>query len=89
VSLDLAVLLARQGRSTEVQRIAEEVLASFVSRSIHREAIAAITLLKQAADQQRAEVALVRQVSSFLRRTRTNPELAFEGGGELVPEAAS
>lgn len=91
VSLDLAVLLARQGRSVEVQRIAEEVLASFVSRSVHREAIAAIALLKQAADQQRAEVALVRQVSSFLRRSRSNPELAFEGGsgGEVTPEAAS
>jgi tetratricopeptide (TPR) repeat protein len=89
VSLDLAVLLARQGRATEVQRIAEEVLAIFVSRSVHREAIAAIALLKQAADQQRAEVALVRQVSAFLRRSRSNPELAFEGGGELTPEATS
>ncbi|MEP7012043.1 MAG: tetratricopeptide repeat protein [Acidobacteriota bacterium] len=91
VSLDLAVLLARQGRSTEVQRIAEEVLASFVARSIHREAIVAITLLKQAADQQRAEVDLVRQVSSFLRRSRSNPELAFERGSglEVPPRAAS
>ncbi len=89
VSLDLAVLLARQGRATEVQRIAEEVLAIFQSRSIHREAIAAIALLKQAADQEKAEVALVRQVSAFLRRSRSNPELAFERAGEFLPDAAS
>ncbi len=89
VSLDLAVLLARQGRATEVQRIAEEILTIFRSRSVHREAIAAIALLKRAADQQRAEAALVRQVSTFLRRSRSNPELAFEGAAELLPDAAS
>ncbi len=92
VSLDLAVLLARQGRSTEVQRIAEEVLAIFVARSFRREVIAAIALLKQAADQKRAEADLVRQVSSFLRRSQSNPDLVFEfvaSGGEVPPPVAS
>ncbi len=88
VSLDLAGLLARQGRAAEVQHIAEEVLTIFVARSIHREAIAAIALLKLAADQQRAEVALVRQVSSFLRRSRSNPDLVFEVGDEATSEAS-
>lgn len=95
VSLDLATLLAGQGRSTEVQRIAEEVLTIFSSRPIHREALTALALLKRAADQQQAEVGFVRQISTFLRRSRSNPELTFDrqsgagAGRELPPETAS
>jgi len=76
-SLDLAGVLARQGRSADVRRLAAETLAVFAVRDIHREAFAALAFFSQAAQREVAQVSLVQEVVDFLKRVRNNPDLRF------------
>jgi tetratricopeptide (TPR) repeat protein len=78
VSLDLALLFAEQGRSTELKQIAEEMLTIFSSRQIHREALAALSFLYQAASAERAGLEVVAGVAAHLKRLRHEPELPFK-----------
>jgi hypothetical protein len=50
---------------------------------IHREALAALSFLRQAIEAEQASLGLIRAVAEFLRRARHCPELRFEapGGG--------
>lgn len=76
-SLNLAEVYARQGRASEVRVLAEEVLAVFTSRQIHREAMAALAVFAEAARREKAQAGLVREVTDFLKRSRNNPDLRF------------
>lgn len=69
VSLDLAVLMTRQGRSTEVHHLAEEMMPIFQSQDIHREAFAAYLLFRQAARAKRVTISLLAEVAALLRRS--------------------
>jgi tetratricopeptide (TPR) repeat protein len=77
VSLDLAVLFLRQGRTDEVRRLAEEMLPIFQAQDIHREAFAALALFQEAArhDQMTPDRAL--EILTYLREARTDPERRF------------
>lgn len=77
-SLDLTEVYAIQGRTADVRRLAEEMLEVFQSRNIHREALGALAALQQAARLEKAGLVLVREISSFLRRARTRPDLRFD-----------
>jgi hypothetical protein len=77
-SLDLTEVYALQGRTADVRRLAEEMLEVFQSRDIHREALAALAVLQQAARLEQAGLVLVREVSSFLKKARTRPDLRFD-----------
>jgi tetratricopeptide (TPR) repeat protein len=83
VSLDLAALYARQGRTDELKRLAAEMVPVFSSRQIHREALAALAFWKQAveAETTRGQMArigeVVAGVAAFLKRARYDPELRF------------
>lgn len=77
VSLDLALVHAEQGRTAEVQRIAEETIPLFSSRPIHREALAALVLWARAVREDMASRELILEVASFLRRARHDPDLRF------------
>jgi tetratricopeptide (TPR) repeat protein len=76
VSLDLAALLAEQGRTAELKPLALQMVAVFESKKVHREAIAALLLFQQACMEERVTVELIRQIASQLRRET--------GGGEEV-----
>jgi tetratricopeptide (TPR) repeat protein len=76
-SLNLAEVYARQGRAADVRALAEEMLAVFAARSIHREALAALSVFADAARRENAQAELVRDVTSFLKRSRNNPALRF------------
>ena len=76
-SLDLASVYILQGRSADVSRVAEETLAIFQAHNSHREAIAALLVFSSAARINRAGIDLAREVSSFLKRARNNPDLRF------------
>jgi tetratricopeptide (TPR) repeat protein len=76
-SLDLAEVYASQGRNADVRRLADEMLEVFRSRNIHREALSALSFLQGAASTKRAELALVREVGSFFRKARHQPDLQF------------
>jgi hypothetical protein len=81
-SLDLAGVSAQLGRTAEVKRLAEEMLPIFRSRDIHREAIAALIMFQSAAaDEQQASVALVEALSTYLRKSASQPGPPFEPRG--------
>jgi tetratricopeptide (TPR) repeat protein len=77
VSLDLAALLAQQGRAKEMGSLAQEMLTFFDSRQIHREAMAAFLVFCDAARMDRAGIDLVQEVAAFLKRARNAPDLRF------------
>ncbi len=77
VSLEIAALYAEQNRTSELQKIAAEMLLIFSSRQIHREALAALTFLQQAAMAEQANQELVRGVATFLKRLQSDPNLSF------------
>lgn len=70
VSLDLAQLYLQAGRSREVRDLAVEMAAFFRSRRIHRHALAAVLLFKEAAQRDEATVGLIRRVYSLLERAQ-------------------
>lgn len=73
VSLDLAALWLEQGRTREIQALLGETVAIFESRGIRREAIAALLMLREAIERERATAALVRTVASELQRLASEP----------------
>lgn len=73
LALDLAGVYARQGRSEEMRTLAAEMLPSFQSRDVHREALAALIVFQKAAKMDRVTLGLVQELSDYLRQCRTNP----------------
>lgn len=78
VSLDLALLYARQRRTADLKRLAEEMVPIFSSLHIHREALAALSFLQQAAEAEHATMDLVSQVARYLRKAQYDPDLRFQ-----------
>jgi tetratricopeptide (TPR) repeat protein len=68
VSLDLAVLLAREHRTEDLKRLAAEVMQVFESRDVHREAVAALILFQNACEEERLTAELARQIAAILQR---------------------
>jgi tetratricopeptide (TPR) repeat protein/DNA-binding XRE family transcriptional regulator len=80
VSLEIAVINAGLGRTEQVKTLARHMTPIFQAHAVHREALAALTLFRKAAEQERITVELAREVLSYLRRARHDPELRFESG---------
>lgn len=78
VSLELATLYAEHGRTADLRRLAGEMLPIFSSLQIHREALAALSFLRQAIESERASLGLVTAVAVYLRHAQHRPELRFE-----------
>ncbi len=78
VTLDLAAVHLQAGQTDEVKRLAEELYPVFRSHDVHRHAVAALILFKQAAATEAATVGLVRDLSRYLTRARNNPYLRYE-----------
>lgn len=77
VSLELAEVYLRQLRLPEAKQLAEETLAVFQSRDIHREAMAALSFFCTAARTEQAGAVLAQEVSGYLKKARNNPDLRF------------
>jgi tetratricopeptide (TPR) repeat protein len=77
VTLELAALYAEQNRAAELKQLAEEALAVFSSQQIHREALAALSFLQQAAMAERVSLELVTRVATFVKRVQGDPSLTF------------
>jgi tetratricopeptide (TPR) repeat protein len=82
VSLDLALLLVVQGRTAEARTLADEMTWIFTSQGVEREALAALRVFCEAAQQEAATVELTRDVIRFLHRSQHDPELKFATGEE-------
>lgn len=78
VALELAAIYARERRSEDLRRLSEEMLPVFQSRSIHREALVALAMFRQAVEMEQAETGLIQEIGRFLRLVRSNPDLRFQ-----------
>jgi transcriptional regulator with XRE-family HTH domain len=75
--LEEAALLLDEGRTAEVKALAGELAVVFGSKGVHREALAALRLFQEAAEQESATANLARRVLGFLFRARHDPGLRF------------
>jgi hypothetical protein len=82
-TLELPTLYLEDGRTGEVQILALELKWIFTAEGIEREALAALRLFYEAAEQEALTVELARRMVSFLYRAQHDPELRFE-----VPDVA-
>ena len=77
VTLELAALLAEQGRAGEVKDLARQMASIFKAQGVHREALAALSLFRKAAEEEAVTGELARSVLDFLQRARHDPALRF------------
>jgi hypothetical protein len=77
-SLDLAVVLLRQGQAGEAELLVEEAAGTFLALRIEREALGAILMLRQAFAVRMATTALLEDVTSFFRRAEHDPSARFQ-----------
>jgi tetratricopeptide (TPR) repeat protein len=82
ITLDLSTLYLETGRTQEVKRLAEELYPVFRSQDVHRQALAALVLFKQAALTEAATIGFTRRLAEYLKRARNNPYLPFEPGDD-------
>lgn len=78
VGLDLATLLSQQNRHAEVRQLVAAMLPVFTSQRIHREAIAALLIFKEAVQRERLSAQLVDELSAYLRSAASDPDLRFQ-----------
>jgi tetratricopeptide (TPR) repeat protein len=79
VSLHLAAALLAQGKAAEATRVVYEAAETFKALQIQREALQAVILLREAFQVQGGTLAMVEEVTGFLRRIEIDPALRFEG----------
>lgn len=70
VSLDLAMLYMEQGRSRDVQHLAEEMLPIFRAQDIHRETLASLLLFHKAAQAETVNRTMVQDLAAYLEKAR-------------------
>ncbi len=75
--LEEAVLLLEEGRTAEVKVLAKELSKVFESKGVHREALGALRLFHEAAEQEAATAELARRVLGYLFRARYDEGLRF------------
>jgi tetratricopeptide (TPR) repeat protein len=87
VSLDLAALYSRLGRTAEMKRLAAEMLPIFRAQDVHREALAALLVFRQAVEAERVTSHLIEEIRSFLDHAREDPRRRFIPRQPLPPSA--
>ncbi|MGH7484672.1 MAG: hypothetical protein ACREMY_03580, partial [bacterium] len=75
--LEEAVLLLEANRTAEVRTLTSGLAEVFESKGVHREALAALQLFRQAAEREEATVELTRRILAFLFRARLDQDLRF------------
>jgi hypothetical protein len=65
--------------TAEVKVLAKELTKVFESKGVHREALGALKLFKEAAEQEAAMAELARRVLGYLFRARYDEGLRFTG----------
>lgn len=76
--LELSALLLREGKTAEVRALTPRLAEVFESKEVHREALAALQLFRDAAEKDTADEELARRVLDFLFRARHDKGLKFE-----------
>ena len=78
MALDLAVLLAEQGRIRELKLLAAELVTVFRSLGVAREAFAALTIFERFAQAEAVTLSLLARLSHYFARVRSQPDLRFD-----------
>lgn len=73
VSLELASLYLRQGRTAEIRELARQLVPIFQSRDLHQEAIASLLLFQQAVERDALTLRLVEEVAAVVRKAGEKP----------------
>ena len=73
-TLDLALVWMRQGKMAEAEQVVIEATGVFAALDIHREALAAVHLLKEAFRIRKASVELIAKTAAFLREWELNTD---------------
>ncbi|MEM7480327.1 MAG: tetratricopeptide repeat protein [Acidobacteriota bacterium] len=76
VSLDLATLYGSQKRWAEIKVLAQAMLPIFRSKQIHREAIAALLVFRDAVEREQVTLGLVREAVQRIKGAPSLPETA-------------
>jgi tetratricopeptide (TPR) repeat protein len=79
VTLELATLYLQAGHTAKVKELVREMSPIFEQQKVHREALAALALFRDAALQETATAALARRLVRYLTEARHDPERRFEG----------
>jgi tetratricopeptide (TPR) repeat protein len=82
-TLEISVLYLSTGRTSDTRTLARRLAWVFEDQGVHREALAALRLFCEAAEQEKATVDLARRIATFLRRAQGDPELRFEAGHQV------
>lgn len=77
-TLELAVLYLEEGRTAKVKELARQMGPIFRAQGVHREAIAALKVFRDAAEQDAVTAELARRVVDYLCRARRDPGLKFQ-----------
>jgi hypothetical protein len=75
ISMDLAAVCLRLGKKAEVRQLVAEMVATFRSLGVEREAMASLLMLTEAVEQDRATLELLSLVSGVLQRLESGPGL--------------
>lgn len=78
VSVELAALYADFGRHREVKDLARHMVPIFRSQNVHREALAALSLFRRAAEREVVTRAFARKLLLYLHKARHNSALRFQ-----------
>jgi tetratricopeptide (TPR) repeat protein len=73
VSLDLANVWLRQGRTAEVRGLVAEIAAAFRELGVEREALSALHMLQDALEREQAILEVLRLTGGILRRLHNEP----------------
>jgi hypothetical protein len=76
--LEELCLLFDEGKTAEVKLLAPDLAKVFDSKGVHREALAALQLFREAVDREEATAELARRVLRYLFRARHDQSLGFE-----------
>ena len=77
VGLDLAGVWLELGKVRAVQELAEEMFEVFRELAVHREAVRALRVFRDACRKEQATVGLARQVLTFIRQVEWHPQRRF------------
>ncbi len=77
-TLELAMCHLEDGRFAEVRSLARHMVPIFQASEIHRETLAALTVFRKAAEEERVTVEVVRRLTGFVYRARHIAGLRFD-----------
>lgn len=78
VCLDLAAFYHREGRHAEVREVAGRAVRLFEAHEIHREALAALLMVRDAAAAEHLTAETLRRVVDFLQTAAHRPDARFD-----------